>query len=227
MTNREKLPWLSFDCYDTLVRYSENKASRLKEIVNIKGGNNEDQAKAQETFNLCQRAIQAGPFRPLNEVLCKSLKGALDVVSLPCSSQDETAIIEAVCTAPPFPDVAAALAELRPDFRLDVLSNSEPDIIRHNIIRIGVGMDAIVLASEAKCYKPSVKMFDTLLSRIDATAIDVTHVAQSFYHDIRPAKDKGFGQRIWINRYGHTGDPEYVPDHELPNLSGLRKLLIG
>ena len=226
MTNRKHLPWLSFDCYDTLIRYSETKALRLQELVKSKGGDNRAITLAQETFKYREREIQRGPFRPLNKVLRASLNDALDAVNLPCSPKDEEAIIEAVCGASPFEDVPDALKELKLNFRLALLSNSEPDIIRHNMLKIGVGMDAIVLASDAKCYKPASGMFETLLSRINEKAANVTHVAQSFYHDIRPAKDKGFRQRIWINRYSREGDPEFAPDYELPTLQELREILM-
>ena len=134
-------------------------------------------------------------------------------------------MITAVREAEPFADVAPALGDLARDYRLAILSNSEPDIIRHNIARIGVPMDAVVLAAEAKCYKPAAGMFEALLSRLDAPASSITHIAQSFYHDMRTAKDLGFGRRIWINRYGRTGDAAYAPDAELPDLSGVRGVL--
>ena len=86
--------------------------------------------------------------------------------------------------APPFNDVPEAMRALKENFRLAVLSNSEPDIIRHSIIRIGTGMDAIVLAADAKCYKPAPGMFRALLAHLETPADQVTHVAQSFYHDI-------------------------------------------
>jgi FMN phosphatase YigB (HAD superfamily) len=39
-----------------------------------------------------------------------------------------------------------------------------------------------------------------------------------------PAAQLGVA-RVWINRFGKTGDPVYRPDHELPDLSGLPTLL--
>ena len=31
-------PWLTFDCYDTLVRYTESKYATLEDLVLAKGG---------------------------------------------------------------------------------------------------------------------------------------------------------------------------------------------
>ena len=218
-------PWLSFDCYDTLVRYSESKATALAALVHAKVGGDEAQALAQETFETVERGLQKGPFAPLNVILRESLRAAFAAVGIKSTPDDEDTMITAVCEAEPFADVAPALCDLNHDHRLAILSNSEPDIIRHNIARIGVPMDIVVLATEAKCYKPAAGMFEALLARINAPASSVTHIAQSFYHDMRAAKDLGFGRRIWINRYGRTGDAAYAPNAELSDLSGVRGVI--
>ena len=225
MTDRSTLPWLTFDCYDTLVTYSESKAKCLAELIRAKGGDGDTINTAQAAFETREREIQTGPFKLLNAVLRESLNDAMAAAGMDCTVNDEAALIDAVCMAPPFNDVPEAMRALKENFRLAVLSNSEPDIIRHSIIRIGTGMDAIVLAADAKCYKPAPGMFRALLARLETPADQVTHVAQSFYHDIRPSKDAGFGCRIWINRYAKESDAAYAPDYELSDLSGLAAAL--
>jgi len=223
--SRSDLPWLTFDCYDTLVRYSEGKAAALAGLVRAKGGNDAAVEIAQETFEARERAIQLGAFTILSDVLQQSLRDALEAAALPKTPQDVDVMLAAVRDAEPFPDVPAAIRDLRSDHRLAILSNSQPDIISDNIASIGIEFDAVVLAAEAKCYKPDPGMFQALLARIDAAPGDVTHIAQSFYHDMRTAKDLGFGRRIWINRYGREGDPAYTPDAELKDLAGVRAAL--
>jgi 2-haloalkanoic acid dehalogenase type II len=218
-------PWLTFDCYDTLVRYSEGKAAALAKLVRAKGGDDAAVDAAQVIFEGREREIQNGPFLSLSAVLGESLRSALAAAGLECTPADGITIIEAVCNADPFADVAPALLDLKRDHRLAILSNSEPEIIIHSITRIGVDMDAVILASEAECYKPAPGMFHALLDRIGESPENVTHIAQSFYHDIRPAKDLGFGRRIWINRYGRDSDAAYAPDAELMDLSGVREVL--
>lgn len=218
-------PWLTFDCYDTLVRYSEGKAVALATLVREKGGDNTAVNCAQSAFEACEKQLQMGPFNTLNVVLRESLHTGLKAAGLPVTTRDEEAIIEAVKSSEPFPDTGPALADLKRDYRLAILSNSEPDIIRQNIASIGIEFDAVVLAAEAKCYKPAPGMFHELLKRIDEAPGNVTHIAQSFYHDMRTSKDLGFGRRLWINRYGRDGDPNYTPDAELPDLSDIRTQL--
>lgn len=219
-------PWLTFDCYDTLVAYTEAKAAALETLVRNKGGDDRSVDRARETFEARERELQTGAeFVILNRVLRRSLGAAMQACGLEALPEDEHALIEAVRASPPFADVADALRDLKRDYRLAILSNSEPDIIIHSVARIGVAMDAVVLASEARCYKPAPGMFRELLRRIDADPAHVTHVAQGFYHDIRPTRDLGFGRRIWINRYGREPEPGYEADAELMDLAGLRQVL--
>ena len=220
-------PWLTFDCYDTLIRYSENKAAVLADLVRSKGGDETAITAAQKAFEASERKLQLGEFMTLNAVLRSSLHTALTTVAFNTTKADEETIIDAVKNAEPFPDVRASLADLKHDHRLAVISNSEPDIIRHNIQAINVEFDAVVLATQAKCYKPNPRMFFALLARINEIAENVTHIAQSFYHDMRTSRDLGFGRRIWINRYGRISDPAYSPDAELPNLYNLRNFLLN
>lgn len=222
MKNR---PWLTFDCYDTLVRYTESKTYTLKQLVKEKSGDAEKIEKARSAFEKKERELQLGPFMVLSEVIHRSFMSAMQFVNLEILPEDVERIICSIKNADPFPDVFDALSALKDDYRLAILSNSQPDIIKSNIDTIGIEFDAVVLASEAKCYKPSKGMFEELLKRIGAPAPNVTHIAQSFYHDMRTAKDLGFGRRVWINRYKRVGDPEYKPDAELVDLTSLRQAI--
>ena len=219
-------PWLTFDCYDTLVRYTESKSATLEDLVLAKGGTKDLTKSAWLAFEASERRLQKENFLPLNQILKSSLKSAFETISLSSTTSDENRILSAVKDAEPFSEVAEVLSDLKHDYRLAILSNSEPDIIRFNIARIGVTFDEVVLASQAKCYKPSVGMFNELIQRINESPKDITHIAQSFYHDMRTAKDLGFGRRIWVNRYKKQGDPSYTPDAEISNISRLREKLL-
>ena len=219
-------PWLTFDCYDTLVRYTESKSAALEDLVLAKGGTKDLTKSAWIAFEASERSLQKENFLPLNQILKSSLKLAFETIGLSSITSDENRMLSAVKDAEPFSEVSEVLSDLKQDYRLAILSNSEPDIIRSNIARIGVTFDEVVLASQAKCYKPSVGMFNELIQRINESPKNITHIAQSFYHDMRMAKDLGFGRRIWVNRYKKQGDPSYTPDAEISNISRLREKLL-
>ena len=160
-------PWLTFDCYDTLVRYTESKSAALEELIRQKNGDEKKIQKAKTVFEKTERELQLGPFITLNEVIHASLETAMKAVNLEMLHEDITEIISSVKSADPFTEVFDVLHDLKDDYRLAILSNSEPDIIRYNVDKIGIEFDAIVLASEAKCYKPNQGMFEELLRRIN------------------------------------------------------------
>jgi 2-haloacid dehalogenase len=108
--------------------------------------------------------------------------------------------------------------------RLAIITNSDDDIMARNVANIGVPIDHVITAEQARAYKPSPVIFGYTLEILGADASDVLHVAQGFEYDIVPAHDLGW-RRVWINRYGKSGDPAYGPYHELPDLSGLPALL--
>ena len=217
--------WLTFDCYDTLVRYTESKSAKMRDLISAKSGTKDLLESAWSAFQSSERRLQTENFLPLNQVLKKSLKFALNEIGLDSTPSDEDKMLLAVKDADPFPEVNQVLSELKQDYKIAILSNSEPDIIRFNIAKIGVAFDEVVLASEAKCYKPSAGMFNELIKRLNEDPKNITHIAQSFYHDMRTAKDLGFGRRIWINRYKKQGDFSYKPDAEISDMRRLHEQL--
>ena len=140
--------WLTFDCYDTLVRYTEGKAETLTAIIRAKGG--DDAAVKGPAARLRQaKELQLGPFVILSEVLRLSLHEGLSAAGFVPTGEDENTLIDAVKRSAPFPDVRPVLTDLKRDHRLAILSNSEFAIIHSNVAAIGVEFDAVVLAAEA------------------------------------------------------------------------------
>ena len=89
-------PWLTFDCYDTLVRYTESKTKFLTDLVRSKGGSDKTAAIARTEFEALEKKLQLGKFMVLNNVLRKSLHLAMDSVGMIATASDEASMIEAV-----------------------------------------------------------------------------------------------------------------------------------
>ena len=127
---RSRLPWLTFDCYDTLVRYSESKAEALAAVVRAKGGDDVTVDAVQATFEARERSIQTGPFTSLADVLKQSLRDALDAASLPQAPEDDETMLAAVRGAVPFPDVPAVLAELLDkEFNIELVHHQKKHVL--------------------------------------------------------------------------------------------------
>ena len=100
---------------------------------------------------------------------------------------------------PPWPDTVAALHRLKARFRLVILSNVDDDLFAGTRPRLGVEFDEVITAQQAQAYKPSLKIFELALSRINTPAHRLLHVGQSIYHDVIPAQSLGLAT-VWVNR---------------------------
>lgn len=213
--------FVTFDCYDTLVDYTESKARAIRALADERGG---DGAGLVQAFEAAERDIQTSAFVPLSQVLAEALRQALAALGLEAQAGDAGRVEAAVRQAPAFADVAPALTRIKARHKTAVLSNSEAGIIADNLAMIGVPFDEVVLAADAGCYKPDPRMFRLLLERTGCERHEILHVAQGFYHDIEPAHALGI-RRVWINRFAKTGNPAFGPYDEFPDLSPLPDLL--
>jgi 2-haloacid dehalogenase len=68
-------------------------------------------------------------------------------------------------------------------------------------------------------YKPSPAHFRLFQSTFGSSARAWIHVAQSYFHDIRPTHELGIS-RIWVNRQGEKDDPS-IADAVIRGLAEL------
>lgn len=214
--------WITFDCYDTLVEFPIDDVTRA--ILGARAEGIDLGALLAEFETLRYETTTNGPFRPYREVLRETLREVFQRYGAEYREDDGDALLGAVRSWGPYLDVPPALARLRQRCNLAIITNSDDDIIAENVRRIGVPIDLVMTAEQAGAYKPSLETFTYALQRLGCAPEEILHVAQGFEYDIVPAHTLGW-RRVWINRYGKTGDPAYGPYAELPDLSGLPSLL--
>lgn len=213
--------YLTFDCYGTLVDFAIEQVTQ--DLLGARAGTIPLDDFLRTFEDLRFQAILE-PYRPYREVLQQSLAQAMEQFGLPYQDEDGAALVAAVPTFGPFPDVPPALNRLRQRYKLAIISNTDDDLIAGNLDRLGVPFDYVITAEQARAYKPSPIIFAHTLRTLGCAKEDVLHVAQGFEYDIVPTHSLGWN-RVWINRDGKVGDPAYGPDHELPDLSRLPDLL--
>jgi 2-haloacid dehalogenase len=95
--------------------------------------------------------------------------------------------------------------------------------------KLGVELDEVITAQQAGAYKPSIKMFELALARVNTPAHRILHVAQSVYHDIVPAQTLGLAT-VWVNRpsarpgIGAVKAAEAKPDLTVTSLEELAEM---
>lgn len=217
----ERPDWITFDCYGTLVEFDLMPA--LLEALGERAASLDRDAFADDWERLRYEAVLR-PYRPYRDVLRESLRLAMERHGLTWRGSYGDAVVEAVPSFGPFPDVPPVLARLARHARLAILTNSDDDLIAGNLDRIGVPFDQVITSEQARAYKPTFGAFNYLFRQIDSAPDRVLHVAQGFAYDVVPAHKLGL-RCVWINRRGRTGDPAYTPFAELPDLTELPALV--
>ncbi len=215
--------YLTFDCYDTLVEFRIDDVTR--QILGSRGDGVDIDRLLADFEALRYDTTTNSPYRPYRDVLRDTLAQTMRKYGIPYRDEDGAALLAAVPTWGPYPDVPPALERLRAaGIKLAIITTSDDELMARNVANIGVPIDCVVTAEQAGAYKPSPVIFTYALRELGADPADILHVAQGFEYDIVPAHRLGW-DRVWINRYGKAGDPAYGPYHELPDLSGLPGLL--
>jgi 2-haloacid dehalogenase len=118
------------------------------------------------------------------------------------------------------------LRQLKTRFRLAILSNVDDDLFAGTRPQLEVAFDEVVTAQQAQAYKPSLRLFELALSRIQAPAHRVLHIGQSIYHDVVPAQALGLAT-VWVNRpsarpgVGAVKSADAKPDLTVTSLAEL------
>ncbi len=194
--------WLTFDCFGTLIDWRHGIRTTGELLFPGHG------AEFLDSYATIEATVEAeGSFRRYRAVLTETVRRTARHLSLDLKPDDATALVSTIPYWPPFADVGPALGQLRREgWKLALLTNCDRDIIALTQRRLPVAFDAVVTAEDVAAYKPSPAHFLLFKSTFGASADFWIHVAQSYFHDIRPASELGI-HRIWVNRQGDSDDP--------------------
>lgn len=189
---------LTFDCYGTLINWEAGILSALHRILSAHGKDLDD-ATMLKLYGDFELLAEQGTFRPYKEVLQLVVRQFADELHFTPTPQELRSLSDSLPSWKPWPDTVAALRQLKSRFRLAILSNVDDALFAGTRLQLGVEFDAVITAQQAQAYKPSLKIFEFALSRINAPAHRVLHVGQSIYHDVVPAQTLGLAT-VWVNR---------------------------
>ena len=204
--------WATFDCYGTLIDWN---GGVRRELARVFGEERADELLVR--YHELEAELEADGSRSYAGVLTEAMR------RLGAPPGEEPALARSLPSWEPFPEVSAALGEVRErGWRLAVLSNTDPDFLEASLARIGVPVELTVVASEIGSYKPAHRHWERFFAETGAERPRHVHVAASLFHDVAPARDLGLTS-VWINRLGERAEPE--PTRELPDLTRLPETL--
>ena len=211
--------WLTFDCFGTLIDWRHGIRTTGELLFPGRG----------EEFLAAYIDLEAeveadGPFRRYRAILTETTRRAAAGLRADLKPDDATALVSTIPHWPPFADVGPALGALKKDgWRMALLTNCDRDLIAQTQRRLPVAFDAVVTAEDVSAYKPNHAHFTLFQSTFGSSAGVWIHVAQSYFHDIKPTHELGIS-RIWVNRQGEKDDPS-IADATIHGLDELRDAL--
>lgn len=216
---------ITFDCYGTLVRWNEGLERALGGILRHKG-TPIDTSDFVKSFHSIRHEETTRPYRTYKTILGATLERTLLGFGIRHEVDDTEALLAAVRSMEPFPEVPDVLLKLRRHHKIAIISNSDRDLIAGSVSNLGVPVDWVFVAEDAHAYKPSLDFFNYALRKVGCGASDVVHVGANMSLDMEPAFKLGL-DRVWVNRRGAESDPRWLPYAEIKDLAGLPELIDG
>jgi 2-haloacid dehalogenase len=222
---------LTFDCYGTLIDWETGLLSALHRILSAHGKEIDD-ATVLELYGNFEQLSEQGAFRPYREVLQSVVRQFADKLGFVSTVEEARSLPDSLALWKPWPDTVAALRQLKSRHRLAILSNVDDDLFAATRPQLEVEFDEVITAQQAQAYKPSLKIFELALARIQAPAHRILHVGQSIYHDVIPAQALGLAT-VWVNRpsarpgVGAVKTALAEPDLEVSSLAELAELAVA
>ncbi len=200
---------ISFDCYGTLVDWEAGITAAFRDAAG-RDGLELDPEAVVEAYHAVEPGLQVGSYRPYRSILREAEVRVASRLGWTLDPDRAGFLAETLPDWPVFDDTRPALELLRARFDLAILSNIDDDLLRGTLNRIGVDFDWVVTAERINSYKPAPAHFKRALQRVEDDRDRLLHVAQSWFHDVRPATALKIAT-VWVNRKG-----EAVPEAPRP-----------
>jgi 2-haloacid dehalogenase len=222
---------LTFDCYGTLVDWESGILSTLRPLL-IGHGKLLNDTEILELYGEFEAQAESGEYRSYHEVLQSVIRSFGKHLSFTPTVEETDSLYASVPRWRPWPDTVAALKKLGSRYRLAIISNIDDDLFAATRPHLHTDFQSVTTAQQARCYKPSLKIFRSALEKARVPEGRILHVGQSIYHDVVPAQSLGLAT-VWVNRpsrrsgVGAVKKSEGKPDLEVADLQTLANLAIG
>ena len=193
---------LTFDCYGTLIDWERGLLNAISSWLPA-GGQRPTDEELLVAYADCEATEERErPGHPYPQILEGAGRALAARLGIALDHAKAAEFGQSVRHWPAFADSKEALRLLKQRYKLVVLSNIDGKSFAHSQEKLGCKFDAIVTAEEVGHYKPDVRMFEAVFSRIAGMGFErdqILHVAQSLYHDHVPAKQLGM-RTVHIDR---------------------------
>ena len=203
---------VTFDCYGTLIDWESGIAEAFAALaaglrVPV------DLAAAVRLHAEIEPAVQAERYRSYRDVLTETARRVAARLGWPLPAARASFLPDSLPYWRPFPDTNPGLRRLiAAGYRLGILSNVDDDLLVWTRRQLAAPFDIVVTAEQVGSYKPAPGHFQEARARIGDRRW--LHAAQSYFHDVIPARALGIPV-AWVNRKGESATDGGRPDHEV------------
>lgn len=209
---------ITFDCYGTLIDWAAGIGEAFVRAAAEDGITLEPAAVAAAHAGI-EPVVEAEAYCSYREVLTETARRAAARLGWPITSERARFLPDSLRRWPPFPDTNPALERLAAaGYHLAILSNVDDDLLAETRRLLTIPFAFTVTAEQVRSYKPAQPHFTEARRRIAGRRW--LHAAQSYFHDIEPARELGIPV-AWINRTGQLPPRAARPDWEFPTLTEL------
>lgn len=209
---------VTFDCYGTLINWESGIANAFRTVAAATGAAL-DVATLLSAYHEIEPEVQAETFRTYRKVLTETARRIARRLGWNLPESRAGFLPESLPSWPPFPDTNPALERLHgAGYRLGILSNVDDDLLAGTGRHFTVDFDFIVTAQQVRSYKPAHGHFLAARERIGGNRW--LHAAQSYFHDIVPARALGIPV-AWINRKAEPAPAGEEVEREFRSLTEL------
>ena len=208
----EKVRYLTFDCYGTLVDW---RSGIEKALVRIVGPGAPRGAELASVYGRLEKQEET-PYKRYRDVLKNTARALGRTVGVEVTESQAAEFAESLPGWPVFPDTTRSLRRFgEMGLKRFILSNVDDDLLSQTIANGRLEVDGFVTAQETRSYKPSHGHWERFMAKTGASRVEFLHVGQSVYHDMIPAQEIGIAS-AWVNRYAEplpvAAQPSYIVD---------------
>lgn len=188
---------ITFDCYGTLIDWETGIGEAFARAAEADGVALDRPAVLQAYAEL-EPVVEAEAYRSYRDVLTETARRVAARLGWRLDENQAGFLAESLPGWPPFGDTNPALERLAAGgYRLGILSNVDDDLLAGTLRHLTVSFDLLVTAQQVGSYKPAPGHFLSARRRIGGGRW--LHAAQSYFHDVAPARTLGVPV-AWINR---------------------------
>jgi 2-haloalkanoic acid dehalogenase type II len=209
---------ITFDCYGTLIDW-EAGLSRAFTSAAATEARALDRTHILTAYANMEPDVEAAPYRCYRDVLSETAQRVAERLGWPLRREAAYFLADSLPTWPAFADTNPALERLAASgYCLGILSNIDDDLLTATCRHFTVDFELIVTAQQVGSYKPAHGHFITARQRIGDQRW--LHAAQSYFHDVIPARSLGVPV-AWINRKHEAASDGGRADREFHSLTEL------